>query len=137
MSEEERQNNTGKGDGHSDHPVSQMTETLPTFDLNEVIAQLRHEPAYEKSGRSARTLAKYSDFRIVLTVLKEGAHIQEHKTEGRITVQVLDGRLRMQLPERTVELAAQNVVLLGWAVKHDVEALVESAFLLTIVLSDK
>ena len=109
-----------------------MTEQ---FDLNNEIQQLRGQDAYEHSGRCAKTLSKHANSRIVLTALKNGSRLQEHKAEGRVSVHALMGRMRMRLPGETLELAAGNVVVLEPGVMHDLEALEESVFLLTVFWS--
>ncbi len=44
----------------------------------------------------------------------------------------LTGKLRLHLPDQTVELPAGRLLTLERALPHDVEALEESSFLLTI-----
>ncbi len=101
------------------------------FDLAAEIAQLRGEPAYE-SGRNAKTMAKYADFRVVLTAIKAGAHIHEHHSAGRISVQAVAGHIRMRALGREFDLPQGRLLVLDRGVQHDVEALEDSAFLLTV-----
>ncbi len=108
-----------------------MTGPFLEFDLPAQIDELRREDAYQR-GRAAKTLVKYDDFRVVLTALKAGVRIQEHRTAGRISVQPVTGHIRMHLKGKTVDLPAGRLVVLDREVAHDVEALEESAFLLTI-----
>ncbi len=111
--------------------VEAMAGPSLEFDLSEQIGLLRREDAY-RHGRASKTLVKHPDFRIVLTALKAGEHIQEHKAAGRISVQAVTGHIRMHLPDRTVDLPAGRMLVLDREVPHDVEALEESSFLLTI-----
>jgi len=46
--------------------------------------------------------------------------------------EALSGRLRLHLPAAPVDLPARHVLALEADVRHDVEALKESAFLLTL-----
>ena len=101
------------------------------FDLAAEIEKLRHEPAYE-NGRNAKTMAKYEDFRIVLTAIKGGTRIQEHHSAGRISVQTVAGHIRMRALDREFELSQGRLLVLDRGVEHDVEALQDSAFLLTV-----
>lgn len=101
------------------------------FHLAAEIEKLRHEPAYE-SGRNAKTVAKYEDFRIVLTAIKGGTHIQEHHSAGRISVQTVAGHIRMRAVGREFDLPQGRLLVLDRGVQHDVEALQDSAFLLTV-----
>jgi quercetin dioxygenase-like cupin family protein len=101
------------------------------FDLNAEIERLRKEDAWQ-GGRNSKTLIKNADFRIVLTVLRPGARLHEHKAAGRISVQTFTGHIRMHVEDRVFDLPAGNLLALDRALPHDVEALEESAFLLTI-----
>jgi quercetin dioxygenase-like cupin family protein len=112
------------------HPAS-MSGPFLELDLAREVAQLRQEPEWA-SGQNARTLIKYDDLRVVLTTLAAGAGLPGHHTRGRITIQVLSGHLRVRSGERTFDLPAGRLLALDQEVPHDVEAVEESAFLLTI-----
>ena len=101
------------------------------FDLAAEIEKLRGEPAYE-TGRNAKTMVKYEDFRIVLTAIKGGARIQEHHSAGRISVQTVAGHIRMRALGREFDLPKGRLLVLDRGVQHDVEALQDSAFLLPV-----
>lgn len=118
-----------------EHEVGTLTAQLLTFDLEREIKQLRSEGRWQ-SGHTAKTLAKYPDLRVVLVVLKQEGRLEQHRTEGRISVQALEGRIRFSTAERSVELAAGQVLTLEHDVPHEVEGIVESAFLLTIAWPD-
>ena len=118
-----------------EHEVGTLTGPLLTLDLHREIEQLRSEGRWQ-SGHTAKTLAKYSDFRVVLIVMKYGGRLEKHRTEGRISVHALDGRIRFSTAERSVELAAGQMLTLEHDIPHDVEAVVDSAFLLTIAWRD-
>lgn len=114
-----------------EHEVGSLTAPLLTLNLNREIEQLRAEGRWQ-SGHTAKTLAKYSDFRVVLIVMKTGGRLEKHRTEGRISVHTLDGRIRFSTAERSIELAAGQLLTLDHDIPHDVEAIADSAFLLTI-----
>ena len=102
-----------------------------TFDLAEQIRELRME-SYWQSGRNSKTLVKYGDFRIVLTAIQKNSAIHEHRAAGRISVQTVEGHLRMHASGREFDLPKGSVLVLDRDVPHDVIALEDSAFLLTI-----
>ena len=108
-----------------------MAEPLMEFDLPAEIDRLRAETTWKK-GQNAKTLVKYDDFRVVLTALQAAARMPEHKTEGRISVHVLSGHLHLRAAGRTFSLRPGSLLTLDHGVPHDVEALEESAFVLTI-----
>src|SRR5436305_13915346 len=80
-----------------------------------------------RAGQSAKTLVKYSDFRVVLIVMKTGGRLDKHRTEGRISVQTLDGRIRFSTAERSLELSAGQMLTLEHDIRHDAEGIVDSA----------
>jgi quercetin dioxygenase-like cupin family protein len=102
------------------------------FDLAAEAAALKKEDAWRVNGHNARTLIKYADFRVVLIALKMGAHVAEHQTDQQATVHALSGELRLRLPQQTIDLAAGDLLALDRAVAHDIEALEDSLFLLSI-----
>lgn len=101
------------------------------FELTAEIEQLHREPAWQ-SGRNSKTLVKHPDFRVVLTVVRAGVRIAAHRAAGCISVQAVCGHIRMHLPGKTVDLPAGRLLALERALPHDVEAVTDSAFLLTI-----
>lgn len=120
------------------HPVahrrphaSPMAEPLMEFDLPAEVDRLRAETTWS-TGQNARTLVKYGDLRVVLTALQAMARMPEHKTEGRISVHVLSGHIHLRAAGRTYSLRPGSLLALDHGIPHDVEALEESAFLLTI-----
>jgi len=101
------------------------------FDLSAEIHRLHAETTWN-TGQNARTLIKYEDFRVVLIALAAEARMQEHKTEGRISIHVLSGHIQLKASERTFSLRSGALLALDRGVTHDVHALEESALLLTI-----
>ena len=108
-----------------------MASPFLEFDLKREIHQL-HEEAGWQSGQNARTLVKYDDLRVVLMVLKANMRLPDHSTDGRISVQMLSGRIEVRALGRTFDLHAGSLLALDRDTHHDVEAIEDSAFLLTI-----
>lgn len=114
-----------------EHEVGILEGPLLKFELEEEIQKLRSEGRWQ-SGHTARTLAKYPDFRVVLVVMKPGGHLEKHRTEGRISVHAVAGRINFRTAERSVVLSAGQMLTLERDIAHDVEAVTDSAILLTI-----
>lgn len=108
-----------------------MADPFMEFDLPAEIHKLHTETAWQ-SGQNARTLIKYDDLRVVLTALRQNNRVPEHQTPGRITVHVLSGHIQLRASGRTFSLRAGGVLALDHGIPHDIEAVEESAFLLTI-----
>jgi quercetin dioxygenase-like cupin family protein len=107
---------------------------LLLFDLQKELQELRREDSWgRETGRSSKTLAKYPDFRVVLVLMKAATHMDEHRSEARISIQALVGKVRLHLSKQEpLELSAGQLLTLDCGMRHDVEALEESAFLLTV-----
>ena len=101
------------------------------FDLCSQIELLRGEERYQH-GHNSKTLAKYADFRLVLTVIKAGTRIHRHTAAGRISVQTVAGHIRMYAGEKLLDLPAGRLLVIDREISHDVQAVDDSAFLLTI-----
>ena len=112
------------------HPQSSAAAYLE-FDLARELEQLHHEPGWN-NGHNAKTLVKYDDFRVVLIALRAHARLPEHQTEGHISIQTVAGHIQVRAQGRTFDLQSGSLLTLDRGLRHDVEALEESAFLLTI-----
>lgn len=102
-----------------------------TFDLSREIADSEQKKPWQ-SGLYAKTLYKSDDFRTVLITMERAAHMKEHHTDGTISVHVLKGSVRMNAQGQAHDLKVAGLFTLAPSIKHDVEALEDSAFLLTI-----
>jgi len=112
-----------------DRPVEGPLQCLR---LGEQLERLRHEPTWRASGRTAITLAKEPALRVVLMLLGKGAKISEHQAAGPLTFHVLSGSVTFRSGGRVERLGSGELVVLEPAVAHEVEALEESACLLTL-----
>jgi quercetin dioxygenase-like cupin family protein len=122
----------GTGAGHKAIEGT-LDRPLLEFDLNAEREKLHQDEAWgQPTGRSSRTLVKHADLRIVLIGMKANTQMHEHMAAGRISVQTLSGHIRLQLPDQAVDLPAGHLLALDQCVPHDVEALEESEFLLTL-----
>ena len=101
------------------------------LDLTRELEELHREPEW-KTGHNAKTLVKFDNLRVVLTALKARSRIPPHQTEGRISIHTVQGRIQVRAEGRTFNLPAGSLVALDQGLRHDVEALEDSAFLLTI-----
>lgn len=107
--------------------------TALSFDLAAEAEALMREPTWrEGRGHNAKTLVKHPDFRVVLIVLKAGARMHEHSTDQCVTIHALSGHLRVHLPDRALEVSQGALLALEQTVAHDVEALEDSAFVLSL-----
>ena len=100
------------------------------FDFNQELEQLRDSPEWE-SGIARKVLIRYPDLQVTLHRMKAKTRIPEHHNPGRICVQTVFGHIRMHADGKLFDLPQGKMLVLNRAVTHDVEAVEESAFLLT------
>ncbi len=112
-------------------PTGQSAE----FTLDQEAEDLVRSPQWQ-TGIARKVLVQYPDFQITLRRMKAGACIPYHHNPGRICVQTVTGHIRMRAGGKIFDLPKDAILVLDRAVTHDVEALEESAFLLTVALSD-
>ena len=115
------------------HPVSERPLASPVlrFRLAEEVARLKAEPDWT-GGKRAITLTKQRGLRLVLIALRAVAALHEHLAAGALTIHVLEGRVRLDVGGETVELAVGELLVLEPGLLHDVQAVDESVFLLTL-----
>jgi quercetin dioxygenase-like cupin family protein len=121
--------------GPREWPGPRLAASTAHLNLADEIERLRSEPAWKEFDRNAKTLVKNPELRVVLLALKSGARLEQHWAAGPITIQALAGRLRVHLPDHTVDVAVGELAAIAPGTRHAVEALEPSVFLLTIALA--
>jgi quercetin dioxygenase-like cupin family protein len=102
------------------------------LDLGQIVTEMHGENA-RGQARGGVTLAKHGGMTVVLTHLHAGGKMQEHAAPGAATVQVLDGRIHLQIADQTLEVPGGRLVVFDSGVRHSVEAVEDSTLLLTLV----
>lgn len=102
------------------------------FDLTAIASELRTADAYAREGHTAHTLLREDDLRIVVVVMKAGARMAEHRARETAAIHGLDGHVRLHLPGTTTDVRVGELLVLEPGLQHDVEAVLDSAFLLTL-----
>jgi quercetin dioxygenase-like cupin family protein len=118
--------------GSPQRPARQLAGAVLSFDLAQEIASLQQEGSWQRGDRNARTLVGEPDLRIVMTVLRAGERIREHRTDRPVAIHRLEGYIRVESPDETTGQQVGRLMTLQPGVPHDLEAIEQSAFLLTI-----
>jgi quercetin dioxygenase-like cupin family protein len=108
-----------------------MIDKLAQFDLLKEIAESEQKKPWQ-SGHNARTLFKKHDFRIVLITMEAAARMKEHHADGTISIQGLKGHIRVTVHGKSHDIQVGSLFTLAASIRHDVEAIDDAAFLLTI-----
>jgi quercetin dioxygenase-like cupin family protein len=118
--------------GTEDREPRTLISPVEVYDLQRELERLTREPEWSDGHQNAVTLAKGSNFRVVLVAMKPGARVGEDEAHGRMSVQVLRGAVSVQRPDKGSELAAGQLAALDAGQPWSIEARDESAILLTI-----
>ena len=102
------------------------------FGLDEQLAQLRADEAYERSGRTGRTLVKSGSLRLTLTVLADGVEVGTHQASSPMALQVLEGGLTYSVEGRPFSLEQGDLLYFGPGHAQDIRARGDTALLLTL-----
>ena len=102
------------------------------LDLDKNLREL-HQGPERQTGIARKVLIRYPDLQIALRAMKAHTRIPEHHNTGRMCVQTIRGHIRLHADGKVFDLPQGRVLILNRAVSHDVEAVEESAFLLTVV----
>src|SRR5688572_2683969 len=100
-------------------------------DIPDYLRQLREEKTWEKNDRNGITVFKTSFMTMVLTAMHEKAMIRDNKVDGLLTIQVVEGSLRITTIDGDFELKEKQLVSIHANETHTIEAITEAAFLLT------
>ncbi len=113
-------------------PAARLSQPVIDVDLNRHLAEIRAGDAYRAADHAAQTLVKEPGLRLVLIALKDGGRMREHRSHTSITVQVVEGMLRFTVKAQTIELVPGRILAVDADVPHNLEAVGESAVLLTM-----
>jgi quercetin dioxygenase-like cupin family protein len=109
-----------------------LIEDLMVFSLPAEIDALREEDQYRNGVRNSATLAKEVDFRVLLTVLRPGATLDEEDGDARASLQLLDGSATLKVEDEESDLSASDVAVIDAGRSWLLTATTECALLLTL-----
>lgn len=104
---------------------------IQAFDLSSEALDMAVRKPWPQ-GMTSKLLLKADDFRIVLIAMEARARMKDHHADGRISIQPLTGSVLVHVEGQSIELKPGNLLALDRSVLHDVEALADCTFLLTI-----
>jgi len=102
------------------------------FRLKDEIHELRQDLSRSSGQRSAKTLAKAGGLRVTLIYLDANATISPEASNGGASVQVIEGRLRIQTDGSVHEVGPGEVMILEQNLRQPIQAAERSAFLITV-----
>ena len=112
------------------------TNGMHTVDLGQLVEEHLEKARSAHAGRSAVTLhgGRTHQLRQTLIALAAGRSLGEHESPGEATLQVLRGQVQLHAGGRTWIGEPGELVVIP-PERHDLEAEVDSAVLLTVVVA--
>ncbi len=102
------------------------------FNLTDEIDALQQDLSRSSGHRSAKTLSKTRGLRLTLVVLEANATMAPEASAGGASLQVLDGRLRVQTQGQIHEVGPGQVAVLAENLHEPIQAGERTAFLVTV-----
>jgi quercetin dioxygenase-like cupin family protein len=109
-----------------------LDRPLSAFDIQKTLAELRAEEEFSRDGHNAIILHKEGGLKVVVVAMRSGYCIKSHRAAAPITVQVIEGSMNFNTEDDSLLLRKGEVLVLHAGLAHDVKALEDSAFLLTL-----
>ena len=122
----------GSTSGTDEREARPMMERLLVYSLFDEISRLREEDPWQNGDRNSRTLAKEVDFRVMLSLLRDGAILHEQDGDARASLHLLEGRAALSLDADQAELEAGEVAVVDAGQPWRLTAHGECAVLLTL-----
>jgi quercetin dioxygenase-like cupin family protein len=113
-------------------PAERLSAPVITVNLESELKALRDSAPYKRNDHGSVTIVNRAGLGAVLVALPKGGHLKEHRTARPIMLRVLEGRIRVSLEDRTIEMARGDLTALAPNLPHKVSGVEASAFLLTM-----
>jgi quercetin dioxygenase-like cupin family protein len=102
------------------------------FHLADEVDALRRDLSRSSGQRSAKTLSKSRGLRLTLVVLEVNATMAPEASAGGASLQVLEGRLRVQTDGQVHEVGPGQIAVVAENLREPIQAAERSAFLGTV-----
>ena len=119
---------------HDDRLIGLSSIKINLFDLiNNMKSSL------VSSGKNLKSviLVNKSDIKILITALLDKTEITSFQSDDSITIQLLEGKLRLNTPKESVIVDKDHFITITEKVKYQLTPLEETVFLLTIASRPK
>jgi len=105
-------------------------------DIPSYTRQIKEEKAWEKNDRNGITVFKSENITMVITALQKGASIDDNVVDGFLTIQVLDGTVRIAAPDGDIDAVKKQFITFHPNISHSLEATSDAILLLTVFNQD-
>jgi quercetin dioxygenase-like cupin family protein len=105
--------------------------SLPHATSGDVISVMPLAEALKAAVSTA--IVRTPHVELIRSVLQKGRLVPEHKVDGEVTIQCIEGRLDVHAYGRTIPLGPGELLFLAGGTPHSVEATEDSSALLTLI----
>lgn len=110
----------------------QQSAKIPVVQLREEAQALLHAAVSAPGGHRGKSWPVGKSLRLMLVALVKGATLPTHENVGALSIQVLQGSLRLSAPGFVKTLAEQEVATLEPGAPHALESLTDAVILITV-----
>lgn len=103
------------------------------LNIRDEVQRLKREPEWISGKENGITLAKYPHMRVVLVALRKGTALRRYSVEGPLSLYVVSGRIHLETAGIPHDISAGQMLTLRRTVTHDVRAVKDSVYILTIM----
>ena len=111
--------------------------SLVKIDILAIVKQIKNEKPWNESDRNAITAFKTNGLSIVLIALHQNAVMTQHKVDGLMSIQVIEGEIKFSTDDESINLKTGQMLALHSGILHSILAVEETVFLLTVTTSTK
>jgi len=115
-------------------PAERFDAPCLAFDLHEEASAIRAEPTPSHAGHRQKTLYKHKGRTIGLFVMDAGATLPEHAAAGVVSIQSIEGEIVTTAQGDQHRLRPGQMLTMPPGVRHAVQAVTPSVFLLQVSL---
>jgi mannose-6-phosphate isomerase class I len=108
-----------------------LGESLHKIDISSFLKQIKKNKSWKENDRNMLTVLKTSSMRIALYAVRKGAEIIKQKKDGKITVQVLEGKIQFSSGTESVKLGKGQMLIQDECAAYSLQAKRKTFFLLT------
>lgn len=108
---------------------------MSNLNVHDIASDLAKQASEGRSGRAARTLfgGHANTLRQTMIVLDANNELKEHESPGEATLLVLDGQVRMNAGEDSIEGGKGDLIPIP-PVRHNLMALTDAVVILSVAM---
>lgn len=110
---------------------------IAEFNIPLIARQLKTGPEWHSKKRNSATVFKSDDLHVLLMAMHAVTRMVGHKVDVPLTIHVLEGRIKVITNKDVMALEKGALLVLEAGIAHEIEAVKESVFLLTLALGNR